>query len=357
MGRGGGGFSGGGGGFRGGGGSFGGSRGGGGRSGGSFGGGRGGSSSFGGGLFGGSSNRSGGSYTRPSGGGNSFGSSFFGAYLGSRMGGGSPRPSGGNNNGPSGGGNAGCGCGTALIILVVIAIVVAVLFSFNSGGSDIAKSTVAREPLPKNSVIETEYYTDELGWISSKTAMTSGLKHFYDKTGVQPYVYITDQVYGSNYPSSGDLQNYANDLYDELFKDEAHLLLVFFEYNPSQYMDYYVTGTQAKTVIDSEAGDILLDYIDKYYYSDLSEDEFFSKSFSDAADRIMEVTKSPWIPVLAVLGIIVVVLLLFSWWKHAKKQKNLEAKQTEEILNTPIEKFSDSEAETLRKKYDDKDSN
>ncbi len=356
MGRGGGGFSGGG--FRGGGGSFGGSRGGGGRSGGSFGGGRGGSSSFGGGLFGGSSNRSGGSYTRPSGGGNSFGSSFFGAYLGSRMGGGSPRPSGGNNNGPSGGGNGGCGCGTALIILVVIAIVVAVLYSFNSGGSDIAKSTVAREPLPKNSVIETEYYTDELGWISSKTAMTSGLKHFYDKTGVQPYVYITDQVYGSNYPSSGDLQNYANDLYDELFKDEAHLLLVFFEYVPSQYMDYYVTGTQAKTVIDTEAGDILLDYIDKYYYdSALSEDEFFSKSFSDAADRIMEVTKSPWIPVLAVLGIIVVVLLLFSWWKHAKKQKNLEAKQTEEILNTPIEKFSDSEAETLRKKYDDKDSN
>lgn len=51
------------------------------------------------------------------------------------------------------------------------------------------------------------------------------MKHFYDKTGVQPYVYITDTVNGSQYPSSSDLQNYANDLYDELFTDEAHILL------------------------------------------------------------------------------------------------------------------------------------
>lgn len=342
MGRGGGSF----GGSRGGGGSFGGSRGGGGRSGGSFGGSRGGGS-FGGGSFGGGS-FGGGGY-RPGGGG-SFGSSFLGAYMGSKMGGGS---SGGGNGYRPSGGSSKSGCGTAVIILVIFVIVIAIIFALSSGGTDVTRSTVAREPLPKGSVNETEYYTDELGWIGNRTVLTAGLKHFYDKTGVQPYVYITDTVNGSNYPTSGDLQNFANNLYDELFTDEAHILLVFFEYSPGDYMDYYVTGTQAKGVVDTEAGDILLDYIDKNYYdSSLSEEEFFSDSFSDAADRMMEVTKSPWISILFVLGIIVIVIILFSWWKHAKKQKNLEAQQTEQILNTPIEKYSDSEVENLADKYD-----
>ncbi len=373
MGRGGGGGGGSFGGGRGGGGSFGGSRGGGGRSGGfgGFSGGRGGGSfgGFGGSSFkpGGGSSFGGGSY-RPSSGG-SFGGSFLGAFLGSRMGrssgGGNYVPAGGGGNygpsggggasGPSGGGSA-KGCGTAIIVVVILAIVFIILFAaLNSSSPDVAKSTIKREPLPEGSVNETEYYTDELDWIKSGTALQKGLRYFYDKTGVQPYVYITDTVNGSNYPTQEDLADFANGLYDKLFTDEAHLLLVFFEYTPSDYMDYYVPGTQAKGVIDQEAGDILLDYIDKNYYdSGLTEDELFSKSFSEAADRIMEVTKSPWIGVLIVLGVIVVVVILFFWWKNVKKQKNLEAEQTEKILNTPLERFSDREAEDLKDKYDDK---
>ena len=46
------------------------------------------------------------------------------------------------------------------------------------------------------------------------------------------------------------------------------------------------------TVIDMEAGDILLDYIDRYYYdSSLSEDNF-QPAFDKASERIMTVTKS-----------------------------------------------------------------
>lgn len=275
----------------------------------------------------------------------------MGAYLGSKM---SGRSSGrGVNQRPSGGSSNG-GCGTVVFVLVIFVILLVIIFSLSSSGSDVIRSTVAREPLPKGSVNETSYYTDEIGWIGNETALTEGLKYFYAKTGVQPYVYITDTINGSNYPSSSDLNNFANDLYDELFTDEAHLLLVFFEFegNAGNYMDYYVTGTQAKGVIDTEAGDILLDYIDKNYYdSSLSEEEFFSNSFRDAADRMMEVTKSPWITVFYIIGILVIVVILFSWWKHAKKQKNLEAQQTKQILNTPIEKFSDSEAEKLAEKY------
>ena len=68
-------------------------------------------------------------------------------------------------------------------------------------GSNITKSTIAREPLPKGSVNETDYYTDELGWIHNPSQLVIGLKNFYNKTGVQPHVYITDTVNGSHYPS------------------------------------------------------------------------------------------------------------------------------------------------------------
>jgi hypothetical protein len=331
-----------------------------GRSGGSFGSGRG-SGSFGGGGF------SGGGGFRPSnpGGPNFGGGPVFGAPVPPVY----HRPVYYNSGRVyrSNGTGRGMGCGASAIVFVVILfVVVFIIASFGglfSGGSsvsgNITSSTIQREALPAGSVNETEYYTDELGWIGNNTKLEAGMKNFYKKTGVQPYLYITDTANGSHYPTLDDLQAFAEQKYGELFSDQAHLLLVFFEYEPGEYMDYCLTGSQAKTVIDNEAKDILLDYIDRYYYSsNLSEDEaFFSKSFSDAADRIMKVTTSPWIPVLIVLSAAVLVVILFVWWRHAKKQKNLEAQQTEEMLKTPLEKFGDrpefdDEAEKRARNYD-----
>jgi len=365
-----------------GGGSGGGSRSSGGRSSGSFG-----SSGRAGGSFGGSSGgssfggrRSGDSFGGGSGGfGGPFGGSFgsrrsgdsfgggFGGFLGSAPG--VPplrnsRPSEvpqGSERSYTGGRSTGCGCFTFVVVLILVGILLAVLFtarscsfSTNSGGNvEITKSTVAREALPRGSVNETGYYTDQLGWIDNQTQLLPGLKHFYQETGVQPYLFITGTINGSHSPTANELDEAARALYDKLFTDEAHLLLLFFEYDDS-YMDRYVCGTQAKTVIDSEAANILLDYVDRYYYdSSLSEGAFFSKAFSDAADRIMKVTRSPWIPVFVVLGVVGLMIIVFAWWRRAVNQRNLEAKQTEEMLKTPLERFGDTEAEELAKKYEE----
>ena len=315
-----------------------------------------------------SSSSSRGSTSRP---GSSFPSGIFGSSSRKKVGtstfripvGGSRRPTAGG----SGVNTAGCaGCGGCslfafgVIVIAIILIVLVVSGTFSSCGSnpgnvEITKSTIAREPLPKGSVNETGYYTDELGWINKDSVLINGMKHFYQETGVQPYLYITDTVNGSHSPTADDLADFASGLYDKLFTDEAHCLIVFFEYGDG-YMDRYVCGNQAKTVIDDEAADILLDYIDKYYYYDnFADEEFFAKAFSDAADRIMTVTRSPWIPVFIVIGIIAVIVLLLFWWSNVKRQKNIEAKQTQEILNTPLEKFGDQEVEELTKKYEKKD--
>lgn len=345
-----------------------------------------------GGSFGGSRSsggRSGGFSSSGRGGSFGGGSSFGGGNRGGSFGGGSfgggPRPTGGfgspfrprhtpvfippiyssRRRSPGGGGGGGFGCG-CLISIIIAFIVLMLIFSFASNmnyssssdsDSSITKSTIVREPLPKGSVMETDYYTDELDWIKKPSQLTVGLKNFYQKTGVQPYLYITDTINGSHYPTTEELDEFAHNLYDELFEDEAHILLVFFEYDSSgNYMNRYVAGTQAKTVIDMEAADILLDYIDRYYYdSSLSEDEFFSLAFDKAGERIMTVTKSPWINVWMIIGIVVLVFILFIWWKKAKEKKELEEERKRKILETPLEKFEDGEAEKLARKYKDSD--
>lgn len=163
---------------------------------------------------------------------------------------------------------------TPLSIVVSIAIWTLIIFtlvvSFSSTNSEsgVTKSTVKREKLESTYVSDdTIGYTDELGWIENSSKVKTGLRNFYKKTGVVPYVYITDNIDGDtsgNY-TQDECEKFGNKIYDRLFNDEGHLLLVFCEYRPSEYNSFYIVGNAAKTVIDDEAGEILLDYIDKYY--------------------------------------------------------------------------------------------
>ena len=255
------------------------------------------------------------------------------------------------------GGSMGCGpgCLTSFIVCTILFILIIFLITYAATESRVTKSTVERVPLPKGAVTETAYFTDELGWINNPSKLTAGMKNFYAKTGVQPHLYITDNINGSQSPTDAIAEEFAYELYDELFSDEAHLLLIFFE-NDNFYRTWYMAGRQAKSVIDSEAGEILLDFIDRYYYDSLSDEEYFSKAFSEAGERIMKVTVSPWIGVFIVFGVLAIVLLLFVFWSKRKKQKNLEAEQTEKILSTPLETFG-GEAEALAGKYEDEEKN
>jgi len=261
------------------------------------------------------------------------------------------------------------GCGTSILSIIVVTIFFIVLLSFigglgassggNSGGGSggsITASTVRREKLDGQYVDTTDYYEDHAGWIGSASKLERGMKSFFHETGVQPYLYITETVNGNPYPSDEEMEDFANGLYDELFTDEGHLLVVFQEYNSDgNYFCWCVAGKQAKTVFDNEARDIFCDYIDHYYYSDLSEEEFFSEAFEKTGERMMTVTRSPIATVSIVVGVILLVLILFSWWKKVKAQKNKEAEHAQTILNTPIEDIGsdDPELKDLEDKYKD----
>lgn len=246
-----------------------------------------------------------------------------------------------------------------IVSIVLIAVLLTVFLAVIGGMSDsVTSSTIERQKLPADAVITTDYYEDHLDWVESSSRLESGMKHFFSKTGVQPYLYLTETVNGSSMPTDEEMESFANALYDELFEDEGHLLVVFQEYQgDGNYFAWCVAGKQAKTVFDKEARDIFFDYLDNYYYSDLDTSDYFSTVFEETGDRMMEVTQSPAVTIFIVIGVVAVLLILFTWWKKAKAQKDLEAERTERILNTPLDTSptKSPEVEELEKKYAEKE--
>lgn len=259
------------------------------------------------------------------------------------------------------------GVGIAIFIIIFVAYLLLESFSNSTGGS-IQKSTIQREKLKSTALVESDvYYEDHLDWIKSKLILEAGMKYFYKKTGVQPYLVITDNIGGNGTYSDTQMEKFASDVYDQNFNDEAHLVVVFYEKN-QRYHSCYYTGAEAKTVIDDEAGEILLDYLDHYYYSDYDEDEFFAKSFEDSADRMMKVTpRYGWITLIIIL-IIIAFIIAFTWWNKHKKQKIAEMNKAQQILDSDLDQFGtadmnsgtqqstivhdSSEVDELKRKYD-----
>lgn len=248
----------------------------------------------------GSSYRSGSSYSHHSG--SSYRSGSSGGYSGGSVGG------------------SGCfgGCSWFLIIPVLFVLgILSVFFDEADFGTvfDVQRSTIQREVLPasKCDPID-EWYRDDWGdWIDENgedTTLENGLKHFYETTGVQPYLWIMGEE-GKDYMSEGSVEELADATYKDMFgDDEGHILVVFREY-PNASSNYICTitpGYDAETqIMDEEAKEILLDFIDYYYTdSELNEGQFFAKAFSNSADRIM--TKQ--IPLSVLYTIIVVVIIL-----------------------------------------------
>jgi len=315
-------------------------------SGGSFSGGMRSSGSFSGG--GGGRGRSGGSYHH-----SSSGFSGFGGYR--------PHPPRMSGYSPvifMGGGGVGSAISSTIRLVITLIVVLMVCGMIiipgvvTGGTRAITKSTVEREPLPMSMSNETAYYTDTAGWISSPNDIKKGMKSFYKKTGVQPHVYITD---GSDGTAADELEDKANSLYDELFTDEAHFLLVFYDSGAGNYRCGYSVGSEAKTVLDSEAVCIIANYLSRYYNdTSLSDEDFFSLVFQKSGERIMTVTKSPVIYIVVVTGVVIVLLIAFKWWKAAQKRAKEKAAETQQILNTPIDELgSDSELDDLEDKYSD----
>jgi len=205
-------------------------------------------------------------------------------------------------------GGGGCGCLAPVIILVAVFFILGALGRFEFNGSSnayqmnnnnsgvnsaITPSTRERKAIDKSLSRETKWFRDDNGnqdkWINNPIRLEEGMRYFFDKTGARPYLYINTKEKSRDVLEMTDDEryDYVRGLYGELFADDAHALFVISDDGNENYRyDDYI-GTQAKLVMDLEAVNILYDYFDYYWKTDLDEELLFSNSFRETAKRIM----------------------------------------------------------------------
>lgn len=246
----------------------------------------------------------------------------------------------------------------AIISLIIFVVVLMAAFggfpsSNSSSTKNVPKSTQNRERLESGIGYDNNCIVDNIGWFDNVTKAEKSIKKFYDKTGVQPYIVLN--AYDSTLLTDTAKEEYAKKWYDEHIKNESTFLYMYFAEpdtdNDVGYMAY-VNGKQVSSVMDSEAIEIFWAYVDKYWYSDMSTDDMFITIFTKTADRIM--TKSTTAAdvgnnAVKAIGAIVVFAGIIVVMVIRRKHKAEEAKETEKILNTPLN--GDSEADDLLKKY------
>lgn len=247
----------------------------------------------------------------------------------------------------------------AVISLIIFVVVLIAAFggfpsSNSSSTKSVPKSTQNRERLESGVVgYDNNCIIDNIGWFDNVTKTEKSIKQFYDKTGVQPYIVLN--AYDSTLLTDTAKEEYAKKWYDEHIKNESTFLYMYFAEpdtdNDVGYMAY-VNGKQVSSVMDSEAIEIFWAYVDKYWHSDMSTDDMFTTIFTKTADRIM--TKSTTAAdvgnnAVKVIGVIVVFAGIIAVMVIRRKHKAEEAKETEKILNTPLNE--DSEADDLLKKH------
>jgi len=241
------------------------------------------------------------------------------------------------------------GLGTLIACLIVFAVVIFSFFMIASDDSDVT-STINREKIENPIPYDNNCIKDELGYVENTSKLSKNLKNFYNKTGIQPYIYL--KSYDETLTSDSQKDNYAQNWYEQNIDNEDTFLFVYYEDQDPNEIGYmaYVNGKQVTSVMDGEAVDIFWNYIDRYWTDDsLSTVEVFTKTFNSTADTIMEksTTSNDIIKIICiVVGIVIVIGGIIYILRMKFKRDKEKAKETVEILKTPLDK-----SDELRDKY------
>lgn len=230
-----------------------------------------------------------------------------------------------------------------IVITVAIMVALFVIIAVATGANHKAGlSTVTRTRLEGAPAFSRDCVDDLAEWSSDRNTLLRGMESFYKSTGVQPALVIATDIDGNPDPTDAEIEEYAAAEYDELIGHEKGVLLLFVEWWPNDWNAYYMAGKEAQTVMDTEACDILMDYVEAYYVSDMTEDEYFAAVFAETGERIMTVTetassKLPWMAmaIVVVAGSMCLVMAIQTKARRARE----EAEETERLLHTPVDRL------------------
>lgn len=167
-----------------------------------------------------------------------------------------------------------------------------VVLNLNNQGSPGSTSARTREKLAATECVESSRWVDDQAeWLDNENTVIAGMRSFYEMSGVQPYLVIADNINGSKNYTEADVERYMRSLYDELFEDDGHLILLFCEPYENEYEPYLLVGEKAAQVVDTEGENLIYEAIDRWYTDgSLSDDEYFARIFIASANALMRGT-------------------------------------------------------------------
>lgn len=193
---------------------------------------------------------------------------------------------------------------TLILFCGAIAIIVTMAFMMEDPSQWDVKT---RTPVRPHGEFDAGCIDDRLEWLDGREHLCAGMERFYDLTGVQPALCITGDLGVETVTDEAGIEAFVSGRYDELIGHEKGVLFVYYEPFPGDWDVYYMAGRSAQGVMDQAACQQFIDLINRYYDSDLTEDEYFGKIFSETAEQIMA---KPGIMPLQVLWITVGVVVV-----------------------------------------------
>ena len=261
-----------------------------------------------------------------------------------------------------------------LIAVAVVAAftLIAVYLGLSNRESWLTKSTIQRRALPSDQCVKTDtWYQDDTGRIISAGEadyIIAGMEYFYEKTGVQPFLWVTSCYDGINsnityYRERAErAEKLLADKYEELFKsDGGHVLIVLSDsrqFTTSYFWYCYPGGNAKMQVMDDEAVQILLDCL-SYMFDPYSAHPGLTidNAFVKAANTIMkdQTFQSYAVAVVIVGALILITIICISSIRKSGKEnvayhKTLKAREEarkEEAI------ADQKQADLDRKKYED----
>lgn len=246
------------------------------------------------------------------------------------------------------------GCLTPFLIMLVIMFIMQAFGSIKLDSLNV--DYVQREKLETGQSYDRNVVLlDEIDWIEEPSRLGNRLIDFFNKTGVQPYFIMLD--YNEALQTDTQKEEYAVELYDKYISREDALLFVYFgewDLENDVGLMSYVLGKQVNSVFDDLAIDTWYAQINKYWYQDIDTTDLFIRAYNDTADKIMApkpdytgVLRTAIIGIVVVSGLAITLVIIINVNRRHKEK----AKETERILNTPMESLANKEAEDIMNKY------
>ena len=246
--------------------------------------------------------------------------------------------------------------GAATIVLVVFFIFLLLMMMSLFGCSSGPTNDYNREKFNNPIAYDADCIVDELGFFVNPEETGERLKTFYNLTGVQPYIVISETVPGVN--TDAQLEQYAQKYYEANIDNQNTFLYMYMgdaDYTEDDAPGAMVVyrGNNIKSVMDDAAVNIFWDYMDQEWRSDLETDDLFVKVYDQTAKRIMTkstTSKDIWLWVVIIVGVVLLGLLGLYYVKLKHKREREKAAETKAILETPLA-TADPNDDDLLKRY------